>query len=745
MALGLMPVPGLAADADEGETAASSILVIGVPPPDSETQVGQKDSTATVYETGARGIDLKGSPGGANIYHALSLLPGVNAGSADAIGLANIPGGNKGLRVRGDLMSHGAAGTIDGIPISSLNPGPGMMFLVDSGNLAGLSLAQGPIAPNMPAFITAAGVADMQIDWPHDEPGLQTTLAAGSHNFMRGFVRADSGTMGNASLFLSGSWASADKWRGLGRSPDGNLNLTGGFKVASGGLTAKLLATYVDSAQYNYRALTYDQARDLGTCRDFDFLTTVPAAQSDRWQYYRYNRQSFKNTLVLGDISYDFGDSARITFKPYYMKEKGEYFDGMSTGIVRNWLINHDFYGFVAEGAARVSIFELRAGIWHGLFDPPGPPTTIKLYTPDGKGGFSAARWMMLVKPTEHHRIDSLYGMVTAQTGGLTLDLGARYIRQVAAGLTFYNTAGIGDVSVAEAFDASTGIVASRSADRKVMHAFLPYGGLRYEFSPRLAWHLAAGRNYGSAGFDVWPTYQQNFAAFNAAGLTANVLWQNLRPEITTAVDMGLKWTFPGGFFSPTVYFADSKDRSVAYDNGIGLSYAQNVAKSRAYGVQAALQWAPAEAVELFGSASWGINKFREDLPVLSGTSSTSATQVKGLQFPDAPKFMATAGMTLSLGNAHFTPVLSAMSKRYADTAHEQPIAGRVTLDLNAGYTIRTLKPGTVDLSISVINVFDKKYIDMINASYFAQTSTSTAAFYPGAPRTVIGKVGFRF
>lgn len=51
----------------------------------------------------------------------------------------------------------------------------------------------------------------------------------------------------------------------------------------------------------------------------------------------------------------------------------------------------------------------------------------------------------------------------------------------------------------------------------------------------------------------------------------------------------------------------------------------------------------------------------------------------------------------------------------------------------------------TLDLSISVINVFDKKDIDMINASCFAQTSTSTAAFYPGAQRTVIGKVGFCF
>ncbi|CAN5270357.1 TonB-dependent receptor [soil metagenome] len=744
--LGALPDQARAADAEaeEDANAAQSILVIGIRPAKSDTTIGLKEQSSTIYEVGTAGIDLKGSAGGANIYHALSLLPGVNAPLIDPAGVANIPGGNKGLRVRGDLSSHGAAGTIDGVPISGLNPGPGMMLLVDSGNLAGLSLAQGPVAPNTPAFITAAGVADMQIDWPHDTFGIRADLAGGSNSFMRGFARIDSGDIGPAALFLSTSWANAGKWRGPGDAPDGNLNVAGGLRVTSGGFSAKLLATYVDSGQYGYRPLSYAQARDLDTYRDFDFLPDIPATQSARWQYYGYNKQSFENILLIGDVSYAFGETARITIKPYYMKEKGEYLDGMGTGMVRNWLIDHDFYGLVAEAAARVSIFEMRAGIWHGLFGPPGPPTTIKIRMPDAAGGFGTTSWMMLVKPTQHHSIDSFYGMVTVRTGALTVDVGGRYIHQVAAGLDFYNPSGIGDMSAEEAFAASSGIVASRSAASHAMNRFLPYAGLRYSLSPAIALHVSAGQNYGSAGFDVWPTYQQNFAAFNAAGLTANTLWQHLHPEIATAVDAGLTWTFPGGAFSPTVYFADSEDRSVAYDPGVGLTYAQNAAKSRSYGIQWALSWSPIKAVELFGSANWGVNKFREDLPVVAGPP-TAATRVKGLQFPDVPKVIATAGATLTLGDARVTPILSAMSDRYADTAHQQRIPGRVTLDVTTGYTIKTADRGSIDLSVSVTNVFDRKYIDFINSSYFAQTSTTNAAFYPAPPRTVIAHVGFRF
>ena len=82
------------------------------------------------------------------------------------------------------------------------------------------------------------------------------------------------------------------------------------------------------------------------------------------------------------------------------------------------------------------------------------------------------------------------------------------------------------------------------------------------------------------------------------------------------------------------------------------------------------------------------------------------------------------------------------MASRFVDTANTQQVDGRAVV---ATYTLTTLKPGTVEFSLSVTNLFDKGYIDTINTNYYQQTSTTNAALYPGAPRTVFGHIGVRF
>jgi len=42
------------------------------------------------------------------------------------------------------------------------------------------------------------------------------------------------------------------------------------------------------------------------------------------------------------------------------------------------------------------------------------------------------------------------------------------------------------------------------------------------------------------------------------------------------------------------------------------------------------------------------------------------------------------------------------------------------------------------------MNVFDTAYIGQISNGYYQQTSSS-GIYFPGAPRTVVGKVGFKF
>ena len=66
-------------------------------------------------------FNLFQSPGGTNVYSIVSGLPSVMVQTPDPYGLAS--GGPIGISIRGESSIKGAIGTVDGIPISAIDPG----------------------------------------------------------------------------------------------------------------------------------------------------------------------------------------------------------------------------------------------------------------------------------------------------------------------------------------------------------------------------------------------------------------------------------------------------------------------------------------------------------------------------------------------------------------------------------------------------------------------------------------------
>jgi iron complex outermembrane receptor protein len=116
---------------------------------------------------------------------------------------------------------------------------------------------------------------------------------------------------------------------------------------------------------------------------------------------------------------------------------------------------------------------------------------------------------------------------------------------------------------------------------------------------------------------------------------------------------------------------------------------------------------------------------------------------VRGRQLPDVPYWISTVGSNLRFLDFIFTPIVHIVSSRSGDTTGLQPVAGYATLDLNFGYE-RNFDFGTLNASLAVMNVFDTAYIGQISNGYYQQTSSS-GIYFPGAPRTVMAKVGYRF
>jgi len=712
------------------------------------------DTAATEYVVSRDGLGLTDQGGIANPYRAVSLLPSVNAPAIDPYGLANQPGGNKGIRIRGELSQHGdSISTIEGVPITGVDPGPGSQWLIASENVRAVSLFSGPIAPDHFAFFTTAGVIDTKLRWPELKPGLEFSQGFGSNSFLRSFGRVDSGEILNntTSVFASGSWTDANKWRGAGKGADGNMNFAFGIDTHPfDRFDAKLFFSYATERQNTYRGLTYAQAQNLGQFRYLDFFDSA-AIPGNTTNYAGFNRQTFTDWMLLSELTYRFDNHTKITIKPYYFNESGYYLDGMANGMVRQWLIDHDYYGLTAEAQTRFAETDFKIGYWWNSAGLPGPPNAWKMYTPNAGGGLTFSGWPILAQQTSRHEQNSVYAMIDKRLGALDLQFGARYMRDSLPGINQYNAMGVGDVGYEAALAQSSGIIANRSVSGWSTGAFLPYMSAKYDVNRNLTLKASAGQNYGAPGFDVWPVFQQNSAALLARGITADSLWHSIKPEISSNLDAGLVWRFGSetgagsGSIEPLGYVFKSTNKAVSYDSGIGVPYSQNVADTHAYGAQLMAHYLPLDNLNLFASASYTRQVFDNNLPTIAGASASTvaATMVQGLQLPDVPYWIASAGAQYVWNDFSFTPILHFVGSRYGDAAHTQPIGSYTTVDLNFGYEHK-FDWGILNASLSVTNLFDTAYIGFINNSYYQNSLTSNAIYFPGAPRTILGKLAIK-
>ncbi|CAN2534770.1 hypothetical+protein [Methylocapsa aurea] len=715
--------------------------------------IGSASDSSTAYAADARGLDLASGGGGSNPIRGISWLPSVDAPAIDPYGLANLPGGNKGIRIRGENSQHGnSIGTVDGLPLSGINPGPGVTWLIDNENLSKIVLHQGPMPSDVNSYFTVTGSFDSQIRWPEKKFGGEISQSVGSFSFLRTFARIDTGEIlnGTTKAFVSGSFTDADKWRGSGKDPQGKSGFAVGIDTNPvDWLEAKLFVAKSSLDQHSYDGLTYAQASNLGAYRRFDFAAIPGSVPSGMVNYYGYNLQHFDSWTALSEITIKVDEATRVVVKPYYFREDGYYLDGMNNGKIRKWLIDHDMWGVTSELQTRILDTDAKLGYWHGVQNLPGPPTAWEMFTPNALGGLTGATWPILSRQTSPHTFDSAYGLASRDFGPLHVEAGARYIWERMAGIDAYNSSGIGDVSYDTALSLSSGTIANRSVTPFTIGTFLPYGALGYRLTDDLLLKFSGGGGYGGPGYDAWPVFQQNSATFLAKGITADQLWRSIKPETSTQLDLGLRWSFAGaygdGYVEPTIYYSRNHNKLVSYDPGIGTQYGSNVGESQSYGAQAVVHYSPLETVGLFASLGYQRAEFVEDLPILPGASSTIyySTRVKGKQLPDVPYWISTIGGDLRIEEFTITPILHIVGSRGGDTSGYQPIAGYSTFDLTVKYEHK-IDWGTLTASVTCTNMFDTAYIGQISSGYYQQTS-SNGIYFPGAPRTVLAKVGFKF
>jgi len=714
------------------EVVLAPMVIIG------ETQDGpvdafasEREEASTVYRLDAEEVALFGAAGGGNAYSLVSRLPGVQMQLVDAYGLVNMQGGNKGLRVRGEIASHGANGTVEGVPLNGPGPGPGYLFLLDAENIDSVSLAQGPIAPDRFSLYDTVGQLDTRILWPKAEFGGKVSVGAGENDFSRTFARLDSGRLPTGTaMFLSGSSTSAQKWRGHGDSPERHETFAFGLSQDFGRLQAKLFVAHNEMVGDNYKGLTYEEARHASRYDDIDYDRYPSGTTAAAWANWQgYNRQSFETSAFLSEISYRLGEHTQLVLKPFYSKEEG-YYLYPNGNFVRRWDIDHTTYGASSELHTRWGETGLKFGYALVSMEPPGPPNAWRHYRPDASGGLTFNNWALLAKVTDRHEMHNLFATAERRFGPLEVKGGVRYVRDVLPSIDYYDTAGVTAEDFDDAIDQSSGVVDARSVQSTTIREWAPYLGLRYEASERLELRAALGRNVGSPAFDA-------FQKPPVAGLSKQALWNASEMEIGDTLDLAARFSFSRGYFEPVLYYTRYRNKGVdIYDPAYNASYTQNIGKAHQLGLTLAGGWQLRPDLDMFGNLSFMRSQFDDDLLVGVG----DVREVEGERLPDVPARMATLGAAWRFGRFTLTPVVHYMGNRYADIEHTQRMGGYAVANLDLTHRLKS-RHGQFTTSLAVINLFDKRYIGFNNANETSNGST----FYPGPPRTLVGKFSFEF
>lgn len=673
--------------------------------------------------------------GATSVYDLIDTIPSVYRESSDAFGLAE-KNQHPAIKIRGKASSGPVAiRNVEGVPLQG-TPGGGDHY-IDMENVATVTLYKGVFAPQDGlGFSNLIGKIDLTFDEPHAEAGLTTTQTFGTEDFYRGFVRVDGGEHGGVRTFLSGSVAQVDKFKGSGDYSRDNYT----FGVAGGaadGLSAEAYAIYNDYTQYDYRYLTYAQASDLGSYRDYDY-SDDPTENT----YYGYNKQSFEDASAVAIVRYRWSATDAVTLKAYYWHDEGYYLSAASSGMVRKWLIDHDLYGTVAEWSHTTESWSLLAGaLWHRQ-EKPGSPTAWKMYAVTS-GSMVFKKWGLLSNDA-YHDLFSPYVTASWHVGDWRLSAGARYVDlKIASQLSYTTTAG--DVSYAEALRSAT-LVDSSSVGSLRYHELLPYAAIEYSLGRRATVYWGYNRTYG---FDInlFPSYISNKASYKVA--LADI-FEHEKLELTDNFDLGVRFAGEKWSVQPSLYYTDVRNKQISiYDEDIvvaGATYPTNAADAHSMGaeLETTLQLLPALGLRVGGS--YNIYQYDDALTVLDTDGNT--TTADGHQVVDVPKYLANVGLTYQWGAFTVAPSLRYIGRRYADSANSQSIGGYTLYDLRLTYAfdIPVWNVKQAELSLGVVNAFDKLYIGSISASdYINSGASGSATFLAGSPRAVTGTLKLKF
>ncbi|MDD2463314.1 MAG: TonB-dependent receptor [Desulfobulbus sp.] len=681
------------------------------------------------------GLDIYGGAAQLNPYTAISMLPGVDIRSGDGYGMLISH------RIRGKA-DRNIGETMEGLPLKGIGPGGGLSTMMDMENLESITVEKGAVDVDSGlGYGSDNGMVDMHILQPKENIGIIAKQGFGSEDFLRSFLRVDTGTINDiAKFFISASYTDAEKWKGAGDSPDGRKNAAFGLASPDAhDVKWSIDGVYNKQKSYDYRSLTYDQSQNLSRYHDYDYnerLTGIPSLDS---AYYGYNYADFTTSALLGKLQVPVSlmGKGMLTFKPYFLHDEGNSYSGKGA-TVTDWLVEHDTFGGVFEYEQKIGIADVKMGYWYGEDEPPGPPTSRKTRTINADGTLSFTSWERLVGVADNTHFNSPFLSSEFQFGRFSINTGVRYLWWTTPSLTFYDATGIGDVSYKQALSQATTEYFNVNGD--AYGVFLPKVGGNYSINDTVSLRASYGRNYNTPQYSIGSSLLSYYKKGKTEAELQDIWANKIKPEESDNFDIGMKVDLGRFSWDTDLFYSLMKNTAgTYYDNYLGEAYNQNAGESQAYGIEMAFGYQILDGLKANLALTYNRNEFTEDFFTADGATIINA---KGNQIPERPEFMANMSLLWEVGDFSICPMVKYVGPRYADVENKYKMDDFFLVDMDITWKLVNKKNHDVTLKLGMTNLLDEEYIATSSAGD-QTTEISGLSFTVGAPRTIFASIQF--
>lgn len=665
-----------------------------------------------------------------NAFQLVSLLPGANVSSSDPYGLS----ATSSLTLRG--MGQDQIGVLmEGAPQNDI----GYYYaypsqFADAENIRQVALTQGAVDMDSPTLGATGGLLSLTLDDPAKKRGALVNFSLGSYNERRGFVRFDTGTIGNSGLraFVSYSNNRADNWRGAGydlrNHIDGKL-----LKEWGQGNRASLAVSFNEAKTSTYPSPSLADWKAYG--RGYNFEKNYTVGDTSYWRFYR---APFRNIYLSAPVHIQIND--RLTLdtttylqwgygnSPYGMQltTTGNYLgteeltqsinlpgadaSGLAT-VLGNWTGNQFRAGNVTKLMLQVGAHHLTGGIW---FDY-GNDRVQQTYTPVGSDGQPADEWGYPA-----NAIRTADGRLLAYENIRTVTVSKAFF--VADSITISDrlTADIGFKGVDALRSGRNFLPGPQSGVRFEKFAALPRAALHYRIDDRQQVFANITTNFRAPNeFTLYNTY--DYGTVSTRGTT------DLKNEYSVSQELGYRYIGPNLSFSMTGFHYHFRNRQVATvvnSGGALVNSTINGGSQTSYGLDGEIDWRPAKGVSLYVSGEYLHTRIDSDLPVNGDWLPT-----KGKRAVAAPAYQFGVGSTYDDGLLFGSTALKYVARQYSTFMNDESIPGYATLDLSVGVHLAKLIDGKrTDLRVNAINITNPRVLSGVQS--FGMNAQDTVGRY---------------